>query len=388
MSGNLISKREFLKTGALITGALGCSFCGLNLLSKTAKGKQDANFIRINPGPDEYKIEAKYYVETPKGLKCLLCPNECKMLLNEESECRTRVNIDNKLMVTAYGNPCAIHIDPIEKKPFYHFLPTTQSYSIATAGCNLACLNCQNWEISQSSPRKTRNYDLHPEKVVEQAIKNQCKSIAYTYSDPVAYYEYALDTAIIAKEKRIKNVIVSAGYMNEKPLREWCKYVDAATIDIKSFSNEIYEMLNAGKLEPVLNSLKIYKEERVWLEISNLVIPSWTDDLEMIKKMCGWLVENEFQDTPLHFLRFYPQHKLANLPATPVSVLIKARDIALSSGLNYVYIGNTPELNAENTNCPKCKKVVIERKGFQILNNYLTQGKCKNCGSIISGIWQ
>jgi pyruvate formate lyase activating enzyme len=387
MSGIAISKREFIKTTVLGAGALGCSFCGLNLFSKPIKA---GPFLSRSSSktPDIEGIEAKYYIDTPKGLKCLLCPNECKMLLNEESECRTRQNIDNRLICSAYGNPCAIHIDPIEKKPFYHFLPTTQAYSIATAGCNLACLNCQNWEISQSSPKKTRNYDLPPEKVVDESIINQCKSIAYTYSDPVAYYEYTLDTSIIAKEKGIKNVIVSAGYMNEKPLREWCKYIDAATIDIKSFSNEIYEMLNAGKLEPVLNSLKVYKEEGVWLEISNLVVPTWTDDLEMIKRMCGWLAENDFQDTPLHFLRFQPQYKLANLPATSVSVLTKAREIAFSAGLNYIYIGNVPGIEAENTICPKCKKIVLERKGFQIIDNHISSGKCNNCGSNINGIWE
>jgi pyruvate formate lyase activating enzyme len=338
--------------------------------------------------PDEDGIEAKYYISTPKGLKCLLCPNECKMLPNETGDCRTRINIDNRLMCIAYANPCAIHIDPIEKKPFYHFLPTSQSYSIATAGCPLACLNCQNWEISQSSPLKTRNYDLPPEKVVEECIANKCQSIAYTYSDPVAFYEYVLDTSIIAREKGIKNVVVSSGYINEKPLREWCKYIDAATIDIKSFSNEIYEMLNAGKLDPILNSLKIFKEEGIWLEISNLVVPTWTDDLELIKKMCAWFAENDFLDTPLHFLRFHPQYKLANLPATPVSVLTRAREIAIAAGLKYVYIGNVPGTDAENTSCPQCKKIVMERKGFQILNTNLVDGKCKYCGSFINGVWQ
>jgi len=386
MSQKTISKREFLKSGALGISALGCGICCQNLFSNSSS--EWSKFRHpVFRSPDEIGVEAKYYIETPKGLKCLLCPNECKMLINEEGECRTRKNIDNKLICIAYGNPCAIHIDPIEKKPFYHFIPASNSYSIATAGCNLACLNCQNWEISQTSPAKTRNYDLPPEKVVEECLKNDCKSIAYTYSDPVAFYEYALDTAIIARNKGIKNILVSAGYINEKPLREWCKYIDAATIDIKSFSNEIYEMLNAGKLDPVLNSLKIYKEEGVWLEISNLIIPTWTDDLDMIKKMCNWLFDNGFNKTPLHFLRFQPLYKLANLPATPVSTLEKAREIALSAGIDYVYIGNVPGTDAQNTYCPKCKKMVIERKGFQITYFNILSGKCKSCGSEINGIW-
>ncbi len=380
-----LTKRDFLKSGALGIGAVGLGVIGENLFAGSNRLEQ---FSIIPPStfPASTEVEAKYYINTPKGLKCLLCPNECKMLLNEEGDCRTRRNVDNKLMCVAFGNPCAIHIDPIEKKPFYHFLPSTQSYSIATAGCNLACLNCQNWEISQAHPLKTRNYDLPPEKVVEECLNNNCKSIAYTYSDPVAFYEYTLETSMIARDRGVKNVIVSAGYINEKPLREWCKYIDAATIDIKSFSNELYEMLNAGKLEPVLNSLKILKEEGVWLEISNLVVPTWTDDLEMIKQMCDWFVVNDFNETPFHFLRFHPQYKLANLPATPVSVLTKAREIAIAAGLKYVYIGNVPG-TSENTVCPGCNTLVIERKGFQIVSNKLNQGKCSKCGTIINGVW-
>ncbi|MCD4682394.1 MAG: AmmeMemoRadiSam system radical SAM enzyme, partial [Bacteroidales bacterium] len=264
----------------------------------------------------------------------------------------------------------------------------SKAYSIATAGCNLACLNCQNWEISQTSPKKTRNYDLPPEKVVEEAIQNKCKSIAYTYSDPVAYYEYALDTAKIAKQEGIKNVVVSAGYIHEKPLREWCKYIDAANIDLKSFSNEIYEMLNAGTLEPVLNTLKILKEENVWLEITNLIVPDWTDDMELIKKMCDWLANNGFENTPLHFSRFHPQYKLTNLPATPSSVLNKARDIAHNAGLNYVYIGNVPGIDATNTYCPDCKKLIIERKGYHITTKKVnSSGNCEFCKAPISGVW-
>jgi pyruvate formate lyase activating enzyme len=387
MVKKLISKRQFLKKSTLGLSAVSCGISNINLLPKAYPQTVLFNNSEPASNPELTGVEARYYINTPKGLKCLLCPTECKMLLNEESDCRTRKNIDNKLYCIAYGNPCAVHIDPIEKKPLYHFYPTSNSYSIATAGCNLACLNCQNWEISQTSPSKTRNYDLPPAKVVEECIKNNCKSISYTYSDPVAFYEYTLDTAIIAKEKGIKNVLVSAGYINEKPLREWCKYIDAANIDLKSFSNEIYEMLNAGKLEPVLTALKIFKEEGVWLEITNLIVPTWTDDMDMIKQMCEWLLENGFKDTPLHFSRFHPQYQLANLPSTPVSVLDKAREIAISSGINYVYIGNVPGSNAQNTYCPDCSKIVVERIGFNIIQLNITNGKCNSCNSIIKGVW-
>ncbi len=201
----------------------------------------------------------------------------------------------------SYGNPCAVNIDPIEKKPFFHYLPGILTYSIATAGCNLACLNCQNWEISQVSPKETRNYDMMPDVVVADAKKANCKAIAYTYSDPVAYYEYTLDTATLARQQGIKNLMISAGYINPDPMRRLSKYLDAARIDLKSFSDEIYEMLNAGTLQPVLDTLKILKEEGVWLEIINLVIPTWTDDFDMIKEMCDWLAENGLEYSSFAF---------------------------------------------------------------------------------------
>ena len=388
MARKVISKREFLKKSASGLGLVACSICGHSLLANS----KTSCFI---PGEstqvdeiDQWTVKAKYFVNTPKGIKCQICPNECKMLLNEVSDCRTRINIDNELYCIAYGNPCAVHIDPIEKKPLYHFYPGSKAFSIATAGCNLACLNCQNWEISQQSPRKTKNYDLPPHKVVQECIDNNCKSIAYTYSDPVAFYEYTFDTSKLAREKGIKNVIVSAGYIHEKPLRDWCQYIDAANIDLKSFSNKIYEMLNAGTLEPVLNTLKILKEENVWLEITNLIVPNWTDDIEMIKKMCAWLAENDFNNTPLHFSRFHPQYQLASLPSTPISILVKARETAIKEGLNYVYIGNVPGNNAVDTYCPNCNKLIIERKGYSILKFEIKNNKCNFCNTEIQGIWK
>jgi pyruvate formate lyase activating enzyme len=266
-------------------------------------------------------------------------------------------------------------------------MPGTLAYSIATAGCNLACLNCQNWEISQVSPEETRNYELFPDAVVKEAIKAGCPSIAYTYTDPVAYYEYTLDTATIARQQGIKNLLVSAGYINPDPLRRLSKYLDAARIDLKSYSDEIYEMLNAGTLQPVLDAIKILRDEGVWVEIINLVIPTWTDDFDMIKEMCEWIVENDLDMFPLHFSRFQPLHKLTTLPSTPVTTLEKARQIALDAGIKYAYIGNVPGNPAENTYCPGCKKMIVERKGFTILQNNIVNSKCKFCQEKIDGVW-
>jgi len=280
-----------------------------------------------------------------------------------------------------------VHIDPIEKKPLLHFLPSSRAYSIATAGCNLACFNCQNWEISLKSPRETTNFDLMPARVVEECLKNSCESIAYTYSEPTTFYEYVHDTALIARSRGIKNVYKSNGYINEKPLRQLCKYLDAANIDLKGFTESSYLKLNSGMLAPVLRSLKILKEEAVWLEITNLIIPSWTDDLPTIRQMCDWLVTNKLEDCPLHFSRFSPLYKLTQLPSTPLAVLEKAREIALESGMKFVYVGNIPGTELENTYCPKCRKKIVERKGFRVVENLIKKGKCSFCGTLIPGVW-
>jgi len=331
--------------------------------------------------------EASYYTTTARGIKCQICPNECDIKPGERGDCRTRLRKDNKLFATAYSNPCAINIDPIEKKPLFHFYPSSTAYSLAIAGCNLACLNCQNWSISQTSPDKTKNIRLTPAELVEQAVLNNCKSIAYTYSEPIVFFEYVRDSAIIAKQKNIKTVFVSNGYINEKPLREISKYLDAANIDLKSFSDEIYLKLNGGKLEPILRTLKIMKELNVWLEITNLVIPSWTDDFKMIRDMCKWLKTNGFENTPLHFSRFHPLYKLTQLPPTPVVTLENARKIALDEGLNYVYTGNVPGSKSSNTVCPACKNIIVERKGFTIIKLSITSGNCTYCNNPIPGHW-
>jgi pyruvate formate lyase activating enzyme len=378
-----MKKRTFLKISLLGAGGAICLMKPASWFSRPSSCE--------NPAPasdsDQYKKEAKFWSPTPRGVKCLICPNECSIKEGETGDCRNRTNLNGKLYSIAYGNPCAIHDDPVEKKPLFNFLPGSRAYSIATAGCNLACLNCQNWDISQASPRDTRNYDLMPQRVVEEAINNKCASIAYTYSEPVTFYEYTYDTSKIARSKGIKNILVSAGYINEEPLRELARYIDAANIDLKSFSDEIYMKLNSGSLQPVLNTLKILKELNVWLEITNLVVPTWTDDFSMIDRMCKWLYSNGFSNNPLHFSRFHPQYKLTQLPATPFDTLIKCREIGLKAGLKYVYIGNAPGLQAENTFCPKCKKVVVERKGFSIISYNIVSSRCKYCGEPIAGVW-
>jgi pyruvate formate lyase activating enzyme len=379
-----MKKRTFIKTSLLGAGGAICLMKPAELFSSPSPRH---NAVPVDD-TDRFTKEAMFWSPAPRGVKCLICPNECTIKEGFTGDCRNRMNSKGRLFSIAYGNPCAVHEDPVEKKPLFNFLPGTRAYSIATAGCNLACLYCQNWDISQSSPHDTRNYDLMPHQVVEEAIKNKCASIAYTYSEPITFYEYTYDTSKIARSKGIKNILVSAGYINEAPLRELARYIDAANIDLKSFSEDIYLKLNGGSLAPILNTLKILKEMKVWLEITNLVVPTWTDNMKMIEQMCNWLVTNGFSNNPLHFSRFHPQYKLTQLPATPVSTLTKCREIALKAGLHYVYIGNAPGLQAENTICPKCKKTVVERKGFSIVSNQIVASKCKFCNAPIAGIWK
>lgn len=370
-----MNKRKFLKSGSLCMGGFFCN----NIL--------DTVMAAENAGLWKWSREAIFYTDTPRGVRCGICPNGCTLKPGETSVCRNRVNHEGKLYSIGYGNPCAVHVDPIEKKPLLHFLPQSRAFSVAIAGCNFACLNCQNWEISQTSPKKTANYDLMPEKVVQQCLENNCASIAYTYSEPISFYEYVYDTSKLARSKNIRNVFVSNGFINEEPLNNLAPYLDGANINLKSFSDAIYMKLNGGRLQTVLNTLKTLKDQKVWLEITNLIIPSWNDDLEMIKKMCEWLVSNGFAENPLHFNRFFPLYKLTQLPSTPVATLLKAKEIAVQAGCKYVYVGNVPEMGTENTFCPKCKKLLVERRGFAILSMKLDKGKCGYCGFAIQGVW-
>jgi len=279
-----------------------------------------------------------------------------------------------------------VHVDPIEKKPLFHVLPGTKSYSLAIAGCNLRCLNCQNYTISQQFPKDTDSVFMPPEKVVEEAKREGCSTIAYTYSEPIAWYEYVLDTSKLAKKAGLRNLWITAGYINDAPLKELSQYMDAANINLKSFKNEIYLKLNSGKLRPILDTIQNALKYGIWVEVTNLVIPTWTDDLDMVRKMCAWLKQELGPDVPLHFSRFFPLYKLENLIPTPTDVLLKAQKIAQDEGIRHVYVGNVEELDS-NTYCHSCKKPVIVRDGFLIKKNALKNGKCGYCGTAIKGIW-
>lgn len=390
-----LTRRSFLRASAGAVATAGAALAGIFfvLCGFTGKNRQRAeSSVFRNRAPKKlwkWSREAYHYRKTGRNVTCLVCPNDCTLRPGDRSICRNKVYHDGKLFTLAYGNPCAVHVDPIEKKPLFHFYPSTPVFSVATAGCNLRCLNCQNWSISQSFPEETKHYDLFPDGVVKAAISSGCRSIAYTYSEPTAFYEYMYDTARLAVERGLRNVWVTNGYINEGPLKALCRHLDAANIDLKSFDEGTYSRLNAGRLRPVLDTLETCREEGVWIEITNLVIPGWTDDPDMIARMCEWLCKRGFEGCPLHFSRFFPMHRLTHLPPTPVETLREARLIATREGMKYVYLGNVPESGVQDTLCPRCGAVVVKREGYVVTRYEITEdGVCSFCGEPIRGVWE
>ncbi|MBW1848330.1 MAG: AmmeMemoRadiSam system radical SAM enzyme [Deltaproteobacteria bacterium] len=305
----------------------------------------------------------------------------------DRSVCRSKVNIDGTLYSLAYGNPCSANVDPIEKKPLFHFKPRSKAFSLATAGCNFRCLNCQNWEISQAKPEELRNIELFPKDAVDVAIQSESESIAYTYSEAITFFEYMIDIARIARQNKIYNLLISNGYINKKPLLELCKVLDAANINLKSYDDAIYRKLNGGRLKPVLNTLKVLHEQEIHFEITTLVVPGYIDDPDMLKQMCGWILDNLGPNYPLHFTRFTPRYKLNRLPSTPVSTLARFRKLAIKEGIRYVYVGNVPLHKGANTYCHNCSELLIERHGYYIPVFNMKGDRCKFCNTVIPGRW-
>ncbi|MFC1753146.1 AmmeMemoRadiSam system radical SAM enzyme [Thermoproteota archaeon] len=321
-------------------------------------------------------------------IQCHLCPHNCLIPEGHTGICRVRQNVKGTLYSLVHSRPISTHIDPIEKKPLFHFLPGTDSYSVGTVGCNLRCSHCQNWEISQASPKDFPTPEIKPENIVKMAKESGCPSISYTYTEPTIFFEYVLDIATLAREEGIKNVMVTNGYINEKPLLELYKFIDAANVDLKGFNEEFYVKECGAELKPVLKSLKLMKKAGTWVEITNLVIPTMNDKMKEIKEMCEWIVSELGEKTPMHFSRFFPMYKVLNLPPTPEDTLKKAKDIAKRAGLKHVYIGNIQTEKGMNTYCPKCRKLLIARSGFGIVSNNIRSGKCSYCKHEVDGVWE
>ncbi len=332
--------------------------------------------------------EALFYKKLKnKIVQCELCPHFCTLKLGERGKCHVRENQNGKLISLIYSKPCSFALDPIEKKPLYHFFPGEMALSIATPGCNLRCKHCQNWEISQSPPEKIPSMNISPKKIIKEAKKKNVKIISYTYTEPTIFYEYMLDTAKLAKKSGIKNTLISNGFINPLPLKLLCKFIDGANIDLKSIKDDFYKKICSGRVEPILESLKILKKEKVWLEITNLLIPTLNDSEGDIKELVEWIRKNLGIGVPLHFTAFYPCYELSNLPSTSLDTLRKARKIALDAGLKHIYTGNIPDHEGNITFCPKCKKPLIIRKGFSVVENKIKKSKCPYCQEKIDGVW-
>ncbi|MBW1980994.1 MAG: AmmeMemoRadiSam system radical SAM enzyme [Deltaproteobacteria bacterium] len=378
-----MNRREFLKKCG--RGILLCS--SVELLSQ-ALTTAEAGLLDLEKGYVGRKVSPYFTALPEKRIRCELCPRFCEVDDGDRGYCGVRENNNGKYYSLVYGNPCAVHVDPIEKKPFFHVLPGSRSFSLATAGCNFDCKFCQNWEISQALPDDTYNYHLPPEEVARQAERMRCSSVASTYVEPTIFMEYMQDIGAAVRQKSILNVMHSNGYVNERPLAELCRRLDAACIDLKGFSESYYQEITEGTLAPVLETLKYLRHEGVHLEIVNLMIPGKNDDPREVGAMCQWIKKELGTQVPLHFSRFYPMYKLKSLPPTPISTLERAVKIARQAGLHYVYIGNVPGHPAENTNCPRCNNRLISRTGYRVEIVGLSGGKCRQCGQAIPGIWQ
>ena len=386
-----ITRKEFLKTMGLGAAAVLCAGTGYGFVGRKDPAPDDIRGHVFKGGAPEtlwkWSREGFHYTTDGDLVRCGVCPNRCALAPGDRSICRSKVNIGGRLYTLAYGNPCSVHVDPIEKKPLNHFFPSTLIFSIATTGCNFRCLNCQNWEISQKRPEEVHHRELFPEDVVREAAGRGIPSVAFTYSEPVTYYEYTYDTARLARQAGLRSVLVSNGYINRTPLERLAAYLDGANINLKSFDDRIYRSLNGGRLGPVLNTFKTLHRAGVWFEITNLVVPTYVDDPDMFVRMCGWILEELGPDYPLHLLRFFPRYKLDRLPATPVETLERFRDTALREGIRYVYLGNVPGHAGTHTYCHQCRRLLIERKGYLITRYHLEGGRCSFCHTPIPGRW-
>jgi pyruvate formate lyase activating enzyme len=339
-------------------------------------------------GDARFTIEARFYEKLPyKKIKCKLCPRECVIDDRERGYCGVRENRGGTYYSLVYARVCAAHVDPIEKKPLFHFLPGSMAFSVATAGCNVNCKMCQNWDLSQVRPEQVSSTFIPPKELAARCRQYPCPTVAYTYSEPVVFCEYVLDSADAGRAAGVKSVVISGGYIQQDPLKELCRRVDAIKIDLKSFSEKFYKEVVNGELKPVLNALVTIRKLGTWNEVVYLVIPTLNDSDEEFRGLARWIKAELGRDVPLHFSRFHPEYLLKNLPPTPVATLERAKAICDAEGLQYVYIGNVPGHPAESTYCPKCRRVVVERAGLTVRGMHLDGGKCKFCQQVIPGIW-
>ena len=320
-------------------------------------------------------------------VKCLLCAQGCIIKAGERGRCRARMNVGGELRSLVYGRPITVHVDPIEKKPLYHFLPGSAAFSLATSGCPLRCKFCQNWEISQASPEDYRTPTVSPSLVIRTAREREAPIIAFTYNEPTVFAEYLIDIAREAKQQGLRSVLISCGIMNEAPLAELCGALDAIKIDLKGYDEAFYRDVCGAELKAVLRSIRQIAKSRTHLEIVNLVVPTLNDSERMLKGLIDWVLTEIGPDVPVHFTRFHPDYQMRNLPPTPVATLERAREMAMGRGMRYAYVGNVPDHPGNHTYCPSCGKTVIRRTGFFVVETNVKSGRCVFCRGRIAGIW-
>jgi pyruvate formate lyase activating enzyme len=379
-----LDRRSFLKCAvasgsALGSGALAASAAASPAAKSGATSQNDAQFTR----------EARFYEKMAnRKIKCKLCPRECVVGDKERGYCGVRENRGGTYYTLVHSRVCAAHIDPVEKKPLFHYLPGTMAFSIATAGCNVNCKFCQNWDISQSRPEQIPAQFMPPAQVAAIASQNRCPTIAYTYSEPVVFAEYLMDTADAGHQAGVRSIVVSNGFMQHDALTEAYGRMDAVKIDLKAYDESFYAKVVTGQLKPVLETLVTLRKMNKWTEIVYLVIPTLNDSEAGFRGLAAWIKANLGPDVPLHFTQFHPDYLLKNLPITPISTLERAKAIADAEGLHYVYIGNVPGHPAQNTYCPQCRKLLVERVGFTAGKMLIRKDStCPYCRHGIPGIW-
>jgi pyruvate formate lyase activating enzyme len=411
----MISRRRLLVAAAKLGPMAGASLLGLRA-SWTSFGSDDPPGLAFNPvqelartaptarywissatagidclkchTPNEKLADRQHHAkEKDPTVKCLLCAQNCTIAAGERGRCRARMNVNGELRSLVYGRPMATQVDPIEKKPFYHFLPGSEAFSLATSGCPLRCKFCQNWQLSQASPEDYSTRIINPSEVVDMALARPVPIIAFTYNEPTVFAEYLTDIARLARKQKRRCVMISCGFMNPEPLTEMCGVLDAIKIDLKGFDETFYRNVCSAELNPVLRSIKQIAKSGIHLEIVNLVVPTLNDSDKMLQALVNWVAGELGPDVPIHFTAFHPDYQLLNLPPTPIQTLERARDLARGKGIHFPYVGNVPGHPGDNTYCPACSKIVIQRKGYFIVEMNLKQGRCGFCGKTIAGVW-
>ena len=356
------------------------------------------NLFRPYPYEESHEVLGEQFVVAERArfwedigggmVQCQLCPHLCTIVEGGRGRCRVRENRGGVLYSLVYGRPVALGLGPIEKAPFHHFFPGHMRRTIATAGCNLTCLYCQNWPLSQGSVDELTYRPMSPEEVIRDVLRDRLDSVSFTYTEPTVFYEFMYDIAQLAKQEGLKTNLVTNGFINPEPLRQLLRYMDAVRVDLKAFTEQFYAEVSSGRLEPVLETLQIIQEAGVHLEIINLVVPTLNDNPEDIRRMSEWIVQHLGGNVPVHFNRFIPQFRLTHLPPTPVATLETAVKVANTAGIRFAYIGNVPGHPLNNTFCPSCRELLIHRVGLVVVTNKVKQGACSYCGYVLPGVWE